>query len=93
MCCSIFYIVFENSLYSPQFFEEDATCASKMRDGMIVISYGGGDLFEITNVMATGRYPRGTPLLCHPKDRIFDENAIENLEKFSFKKYPFTIYP
>jgi len=52
-----------NSICTPQikFFSstEDPICASKLKPGWLVVSMGGADLHEGTQVVARGIYPRG----------------------------------
>ena len=41
-----------------KFFKEDPICESKLKQGWLVVSMGGGDVHEMVQVVARGTYPR-----------------------------------
>ena len=51
-----------------QFFEEDHFLHSKMKAGQMVLSWGGGDLFEVTSIVARGSYPPGVEVYRDEQD-------------------------
>ena len=49
-----------------------------MKDGQMVLSFGGADLFEVTSVVARGKYPPGVELFVDPQEWFILAHFIQH---------------